>query len=177
MRFAAITLYTASWCICIKFCFKLRNARFEMYKMLKTAFSANAMGRIQILNTSVDSNMGKPRLKIVSIRVVCPRTKQAKMWKKFAKLLTKTNVRKIVNKDWQSTTSEITGRWGLSHGTCKWIQCEDLNVWQISAKFVHWLLMNKHKQKKFLAIKTWMWSPTTPLTCHIWLFVIYSSYL
>jgi hypothetical protein len=70
-----------------------------MYKMLKTAFSANAMGRIQILNTSVDSNMGKPRLKIVSIRVVCPRTKQAKMWKKFAKLLTKTNVRKIVNKD------------------------------------------------------------------------------
>jgi polyphosphate kinase len=30
---------------------------------------------------------------------------------------------------------------------------EDLNVWQISAKFVHWLLINKNKQKKFLAIK------------------------
>ena len=30
---------------------------------------------------------------------------------------------------------------------------EDLSVWQISAKFVHWLLINKNKRKKFLAIK------------------------
>ena len=26
-------------------------------------------------------------------------------------------------------------------------------MWQISAKFVHWMLMNKHNQKKFLPIK------------------------
>jgi polyphosphate kinase len=30
---------------------------------------------------------------------------------------------------------------------------EYLNVWQISAKFVHWLLINKNKRNKFLAIK------------------------
>jgi predicted transcriptional regulator len=42
-------------------------------------------------------------------------------------------VHKIVNDDSQGTISEIAGRLGLSHGTCKGILRVDLKVLQITS--------------------------------------------
>jgi hypothetical protein len=55
-------------------------------------------------------------------------------------------VLKIVNKVQQSTILEIAGRLGLSCGTCQQILLEGLNMWQISIKFLPWLLTRKQKQ-------------------------------
>jgi hypothetical protein len=38
-------------CICVKFCFKLKKTSLEMHEMLKKAFSDNAMGRTQTLES------------------------------------------------------------------------------------------------------------------------------
>lgn len=48
---------------------------------------------------------------------------------------------------------KITGSLSLSCGTCQWIVREDLNVRQISVKFVPWLITDKQKQQQFLAVK------------------------
>jgi hypothetical protein len=49
-----------------------------MHQMFKTAFGDNAMGRTQTFECFFISNVGKIRLKIVSIQVIPPEVTQTK---------------------------------------------------------------------------------------------------
>jgi hypothetical protein len=89
------------------------------------------------LSVFLDSNMGKFQLKTVSVQR--PFTGHIDENMK--------EVRKIVNKDQQSPISEIAATLHLSQGTCQQILMENLNMEQISMKFVPRLFTNKQKQR------------------------------
>jgi len=65
-------------------------------------------------------------------------------------------VHKIINKEWKSTISGISGRIGLSYGTCQQILREGLNMWQFSMLSVSWMLIDEQKQNNFWPLKTWL---------------------
>jgi hypothetical protein len=97
-------------CICVKFCFRLGKTASETHEMLKTAFGDNAKGRTQTFDwfsrfkrveTSVEDSerSGRPSTGRTGENVE--------------------NVCKVVNEDRRNTITEISGRLGLSYGTCQ----------------------------------------------------------
>lgn len=73
------------------------------------------------------------------------------------------------------TILKIAGSVGLSHGTCQWILSEDLNMQQISAKLMPWLISDKQKQQQFLAARN-VAVVSHPPCLQMWLFVVLSCF-
>jgi hypothetical protein len=122
--------------ICVKFCFKLRKTASQTHDMLKTAFSDNAMGRTQTFECFFRFKSRETSVEDCE-HSGCPSIAD-----------TQENVEKvcrIVIEDQQSTISETASRLGLLYETCQQILTEDLNIWQISAKFVPRLLTDNQK--------------------------------
>lgn len=99
--------------------------------MLKTAFVRMQWWEHKLLSSFRESNVGKIRLKIVGFQIVVRQGAQKETLRKFGKL---------IKEDRRSTISGIALRLRVSYGTCKRILREDLNMWQISAKYVPRLL-------------------------------------
>jgi hypothetical protein len=103
--------------ICLKVCVELGKATPEEHEIFRTSFGDNTMGGTLIFSGFLDPNVentAKGRERGGPSSIVSGDEKLQK-------------VRKIV-KERRSTISEITGRFGLSYGTCQGFPREALYV-------------------------------------------------
>jgi len=124
---------------CVKFCFRLGKTATECYKMLKTAFGEQAMGRSQTFQwfswfkagrTPIDDDERSGRSVSSSTPEMIER------------------VRQIVREDRCITIDEVSMLVGISHGTCHKILTEDLKMRRVASKFVPGFLSVDLKQQR-----------------------------
>jgi len=121
---------------CIKFCFKVGRNATECYKMLKTAFGEQVMGRSQWFSrfkagrTSTDDDERSGRPVSSSMPEMTERVHQ------------------IIREYLHRTIDEVSMLVGISHGTCHKILTEDLKMRRVASKFIPRILSVDQKQQQ-----------------------------